>query len=73
MLQLADLGVNAHGRIQDFEMGSWRLDLNFGVMSHLQALPILETKQRYPFALPILMANMYGEDGSKRRWHVGAD
>jgi hypothetical protein len=25
MLQLIDLGVNAHGRIQDFEMASWLL------------------------------------------------
>jgi hypothetical protein len=29
MLQLIELGVNAHGRIQDFEMASWRLDLSF--------------------------------------------
>ena len=66
MLQLMDLGVNAHGRIQDFEVASWRLDLSFGMMSHLHALLISETKQHYPFVLRRSMANMYGEDGNKR-------
>jgi hypothetical protein len=72
MLQLIELGVNAHGRIQDFEMASWRLDLSFDNEPSASSTNFGD-KAALPFALRRPIANMYGEDGNKRRsggWHV---
>jgi hypothetical protein len=44
-----------------------------GLLSHMQALLVLETKQRYLFELQRLMADIYREDVSKRKLGVGAD